>query len=70
MALALGLFAVPQLAGCESPCDQIAGIACEVAGEASEECTRLRDKAGRASADDKEACTVALEVYESLEKVR
>lgn len=56
--------------GCSSPCQDIAEIACRTAGEGSAECKAVRDKAARATSEDREACEVALELVESLEKVR
>ena len=58
------------LGSCASPCEKLAEVACETAGESSEECRALREGAKRASAEDKRACEVALELVESLEKVR
>ena len=58
------------LVGCSGPCEQLADQACENAGEGSEACTWIRERASRASRDDKRACAVAVELVESLAKAR
>ncbi len=56
--------------GCGSPCDDLANVACEAAGSESPECTKVREKAAKASSEDQRACEVALGLVESLEKAR
>jgi len=58
------------LAGCASPCDEIADAVCAAAGEESEECAQLRTKADRADEDAKKACAFALQLREDLAKAR
>ena len=57
-------------AGCSNSCDELVAVGCEYAGEQSDSCTRLRERADRVSADDKRACAVALSLVETLEKAR
>lgn len=66
ISLAMGL----TLGACSNPCATVADKACASAGEASEECTRLRTVASRASTEERRSCEVALNLVESLEKVQ
>lgn len=50
------------LAGCSDECKQLADLACEKAGEQSEECKKIRTRAETATADDKRSCGKALAV--------
>ena len=65
-ALILGSF----VAGCSHDCEAYAAEACEIAGEDSETCRQLRERASRVSAADLRACTLALELVEKFKKVR
>lgn len=66
LVLAFAL-AVPT-AGCGKPCDELADNACERAGEGSETCQTIRDKASKASSEDQRACKKALDMVETLSK--
>jgi hypothetical protein len=68
--LALLLWALVACAGCAGPCDELAEVGCAHAGETSEACAALRERAERVSTDDKRACSVALALVETLEKAR
>lgn len=68
--LALLLVAALMCGGCGSSCDELARVACEAAGAESSECTKVREKAAKASSEDQRACEVALSLIESLEKAR
>jgi len=54
------------LAACSDDCQKLADIACQKAGEASDECKKMREQAGSPSAEDKEACTLALKVVDEF----
>ena len=64
IGLSLGLL------GCSGPCDRLAESACEHAGEDSEHCAWIQERASRASPEDRRACQVALDLVTELEKVR
>ena len=66
----LALMTAIMTSGCSNPCATIADKACETAGDESEECTRLRQVADRASTEERRSCEVALNLVESLEKVQ
>ena len=66
----LALASTLALSACSNPCATVADKACANAGEASEECTRLRKVASRASTEERRSCEVALNLVESLEKVQ
>ena len=59
---ALFLVKLSLLAGCADECKQLADLACEKAGEASDECKKIRTRAETASADDNRICGKALAV--------
>lgn len=54
--------------GCGKPCEDLADHACERAGEGSETCLTIRDKAGKASSEDQRACRKALDMVVTLGK--
>lgn len=54
--------------GCGNPCEELAEITCQAGGEGSQECQNVRNKAAKASAEDKDACGQALELIGSLER--
>ena len=58
------------IAACANPCVQIAEVTCATAGADSDECARIEQLAAHASADDRRACEVAVNLVESLEKVQ
>ena len=64
------LLASTLMVACGNPCTEIAVSACATAGSDSEECQRLEKLAARASAEDRRACEVALNLVDSLEKVQ
>ncbi|MFO0748106.1 MAG: hypothetical protein U1F43_20980 [Myxococcota bacterium] len=55
-------FKLALLAGCADECKQLADLACEKAGEQSDECKKIRTRAESATADDKRSCGKALAV--------
>lgn len=57
-------------ASCANPCEELAEVACQAAGEQSAECTKAREKAEKASSRDREQCNVAVRLVKSLERVR
>jgi len=59
---ALFLVKLSLLAGCSDECKQLADLACEKAGENSDECKKIRTRAEAASADDNRICGKALSV--------
>ena len=59
---ALFLVKLTLLSGCADECKQLADLACEKAGDASEECKKIRTRAEAASADDNRICGKALAV--------
>lgn len=64
---ALALLALASsLTACSDDCQRLADITCEKAGESSEECTRIREHASSPSADDKQACSLALKVVDEF----
>ena len=64
------LLAFAALSGCGGPCDELADIGCENAGEESPSCLRLRERSEKVSRADRRACSVALSLVEALEKAR
>lgn len=50
------------LSGCADECKQLADLACEKAGEGSEDCKKIRVRAEAASAEDNRVCGKALAV--------
>ena len=56
--------------GCAKPCDELADRACERAGDGSETCAKIRDKAKKANSEDQRACRKGLEMVETLSKNR
>ena len=58
------------LGACAHPCDTLADKACKTAGESSQECKQIRERADHPSPDDRRACEVALDLVGELEKVR
>lgn len=64
-ALVLGVL---WLTGCSKPCGELADHACERAGEGSETCLAIREKASKASSEDQRACRKALDMVETLGK--
>ncbi len=58
----LFVFQLGTLTGCSDECTELADIACEKAGEQSEECKRLRQRAESTTLDDKRICAKALAV--------
>jgi hypothetical protein len=50
------------LTGCSDECNELADLACEKAGEQSDECKKLRQRADSTSLDDKRICAKALAV--------
>ena len=50
------------LAGCSDECTELANLACEKAGEQSDECKKLRQRAESTSLDDKRICGKVLAV--------
>lgn len=64
LAVALAASAV----GCSKPCDELAANACERAGESSETCQTIKEKATKASSEDQRACKKALDMVETLSK--
>lgn len=58
------------LSGCGNPCEELADLSCTTSGEDSAECKTIREKAGKASSEDKRACDSALELVKSLERPR
>lgn len=67
---AVTLLALASLAasGCGNPCEELADLTCQAGGEGSQECLTVRDKAAKASAEDKEACGQALTLVGNLER--
>jgi hypothetical protein len=70
LVLFLATFSLLALMGCTGPCEELASIACGNAGDTSDTCTWIQERAGEASNADKRACRVALELIATLEKVR
>jgi hypothetical protein len=68
MRLALLSVVVAAAAACHKPCDELAERTCAVSGEPSSACSGLRDKASKAGQSDQEACGVALELVEILDR--
>lgn len=66
----LAALALVTITGCGNPCEDLAEITCKTAGEGTEECKNIREKAGKASSEDKRACESALELVKSLERPR
>ena len=58
------------ISACGNPCVEIAEVTCATAGADSDECARIEKLAAHASADDRRACEVAVNLVESLEKVQ
>jgi hypothetical protein len=56
--------------GCSHECETYAEAACENAGEDSETCRQIRERASHASAADLRACELALGLVEKFKKVR
>jgi hypothetical protein len=67
-AVALLALASLAAAGCGNPCDELADLTCQAGGEGSQECLSVRDKAAKASSEDKEACGQALTLVGNLER--
>lgn len=57
------LLLAPALTACSDACEELADLACQRAGENSDECKRIRETAARPSVDDKRACTLGLKVW-------
>lgn len=74
MSMVLRVFAMATLfalgVGCGNPCEEFAEIACQTAGEQSQECEKARKRADNASSQNQEQCHVAVELVKSLERVR
>lgn len=64
--LAVVLVSSVSAAGCSDDCTRLADEVCTRVGEASEDCKRIRERAGNASQDDKRACGKALAVTHLL----
>ena len=58
------------LTACTGPCEELAEISCENAGDSSEACSWITERAGQATNHDKRACKVALELVAELEKAK
>ena len=54
--------------GCASSCDELAERTCQETGADSKECQAAQERAGQASAPEKEACDTALDLVKNLEK--
>ena len=68
IALMIGAFLLVISAGCSNPCEEIAEVGCQFAGEQSEECAKVRKHAENPSAEDKRACRVVLELVDKLDE--
>jgi hypothetical protein len=62
------LLSLSATAACSNSCEELAEKTCIETGDNSEECLKVRQRAGEASASIKEACDRALELVESMEK--
>lgn len=51
---------LPALPACSDDCQELATMACQKAGEGSEDCKKIRARAENASPDDRRACKTAL----------
>lgn len=60
MAILAAVVLLPALPACSDACKELADVACQKAGEASEECKKIRTRAENASPDDRRSCTTAL----------
>lgn len=67
--LALVASAVTFIA-CGNTCEELSDVACAAAGETSPECKNARERASKASGEDKRGCGIALALVESLSKVQ
>jgi len=65
-AAALAVVLSGALGACTDDCERLADITCQKAGEASEPCKQIRERTDSPSAEDKEMCTLALEVVDKL----
>ncbi|MEE2779851.1 MAG: hypothetical protein VYE15_04950 [Myxococcota bacterium] len=67
----LSLFvALLALTACTGPCEELAEITCGNAGDESESCVWIEERASQATNHDKRACKVALELVANLEKAK
>lgn len=56
------------LAGCGSPCEDLAAAACERAGTDSDHCKKMRAQAESPSVDEQRSCRRALRLVDTLSK--
>jgi hypothetical protein len=66
MKYVLCIVALALFNGCSDPCEQLAEETCSRLGEASAECTRIRERAAGASHDDKRVCGQARALTQRL----
>ena len=57
---------IATLTGCSDECTELADLGCSKAGEQSDECKKLRQRADSANNDDKRICAKALSVVNAF----
>ncbi|TNF26442.1 MAG: hypothetical protein EP329_21240 [Deltaproteobacteria bacterium] len=65
-AAALAVVLSSALGACTDDCQRLADLTCQKAGDGSEECKKIRERTDSPSAEDKEMCAIALDVFEKL----
>jgi len=60
IAIILALVLPTGLTACGDDCKTLSNITCSRAGEDSDECQRIRERAERPSAEDRRACSLVL----------
>lgn len=55
-------------AACGNPCNELADLTCEAAGEQSLDCDQIRKKAEEATDEDKRACEIGLKLVKDLDR--
>jgi hypothetical protein len=58
------------IGGCAKPCDELAELGCERAGDDSEHCAKLREQASKAGTEEQRSCRRAVLLVDTLGKNR